>query len=245
MSAADPSVVADLGTAPASASKEEEKRDEPAFAPIPAAATLGPFGAVGAPVDRAYVFPCLPSGQNLPGHTSPEFQQDSCGCRRGDPVAALNFIRMQGVNLAGNYPFAAHLQSDTIIPDQFTKMSVKSVIDLRKLSDEDVLKELRTHPIAGTIKATLSFKEHRGGGIFRGESDMDCDSQEEGHVILILGKGVYNNESYYEIMNSYGPGWGEKGFGRVLCSLVKPNSACKDVIVTPDTSEVQVVDMEI
>ncbi|EYU22330.1 hypothetical protein MIMGU_mgv1a019166mg, partial [Erythranthe guttata] len=60
MSAADPSVVADLGTAPASASKEEEKRDEPAFAPIPAAATLGPFGAVGAPVDRAYVFPCLP-----------------------------------------------------------------------------------------------------------------------------------------------------------------------------------------
>lgn len=48
-------------------------------------------------------------------------------------------------------------------------------------------------------------------GIIQGE---DCTTNLD-HVVTLVGFGTENGEAYWNLKNSWGPDWGEKGFFRL------------------------------
>ncbi|KAK2972178.1 hypothetical protein RJ640_030723 [Escallonia rubra] len=91
-------------------------------------------------------------------------------------------------------------------------------------TEEDVLRALRRHPLAGAVDFTPTFRDFRGSGILE-----EVGPQKKGrHAFLIVGFGSENGITYYKIQNSWGTNWGENGFAKVRRDLV--HSICFPVL---------------
>ena len=69
-------------------------------------------------------------------------------------------------------------------------------------------------PVGIAIEASKEFFRNYKGGII---NSSNC-GQEVGHAVLAVGYGKIANEEYILIKNSWGPDWGDKGFGKILMS---------------------------
>ncbi|XP_012842405.1 PREDICTED: fruit bromelain-like [Erythranthe guttata] len=159
--------------------------------------------------------------------------QDKCGCRRGDPRRAFEFIKNHGININPNYPFIAHLRTDSQIPTHSVKMFIKDWLDMRGYSVDRVRDELKLHPIAASIEATESFMQHRGNSdIFLGDYIFHPSSSTalHNHVVVVYSIDEHEGELYYEVQDS-NLDWGEGGFGKILCSLMNPIGACSGAYI--------------
>ncbi|KAJ4822742.1 hypothetical protein Tsubulata_004125 [Turnera subulata] len=99
-------------------------------------------------------------------------------------------------------------------------------------TDDDIMKVLQKHPVAGSLKICSKFGTLKEGEIYTGPqaASSSSSSQRKGkreqpkeleHCVVISGWGYEGNTRYFNIINSYGEGWANKGRGRVL---MKENS---------------------
>jgi len=82
--------------------------------------------------------------------------------------------------------------------------------------DENQIKQFlfENGPLAIAINATpLQFYL---GGVFNPWFNWMCNPKSINHGVLLVGYGVSGSKAYWIVKNSWGSGWGEKGFFRII-----------------------------
>ncbi|GMR53097.1 hypothetical protein PMAYCL1PPCAC_23292, partial [Pristionchus mayeri] len=136
------------------------------------------------------------------------------GCEGGLPENAYNYVKANGgIDTEDSYPY----QGD----DEECKFEKKSVgesdegfVDL-PAGDEEALKNAVAliGPISVGMDANhLSFQGYKEGVYY----EPGCDSDALDHAVLVVGYGTDEDHGdYWIIKNSWGTGWGEKGYFRI------------------------------
>uniref|UniRef100_A0A4W4FZS9 Peptidase C1A papain C-terminal domain-containing protein n=1 Tax=Electrophorus electricus TaxID=8005 RepID=A0A4W4FZS9_ELEEL len=125
---------------------------------------------------------------------------------------AYNYVQSRGINSEANYPYRAN-QDCLHDPDE----NVIMIQGHGRLpsGDEEVLKKALASfgPITVTIDASnISFMFYKTG-IY---DDPQCGMSKVTLDVLLVGYGSENGVDYWIIKNSWGTGWGEKGYMRLL-----------------------------
>lgn len=135
------------------------------------------------------------------------------GCNGGLMENAFNYLKdAGGIETEGDYPYKG--TGATCSFDQTkAKIKVESFSFVEK--NEDVIKEalFKTGPLAIALNATpLQFYF---GGVFH-PWKIFCNPETLNHGVLIVGYGTSDKgEPYWLVKNSWGQGWGEKGYFRI------------------------------
>ena len=69
------------------------------------------------------------------------------------------------------------------------------------------------------------------GGII--QDAQSCSHVQTDHGVAIVGSGVENGVQFYLVRNSWGTGWGEQGYFRVLKQPTKEGKGCLALRETP------------
>lgn len=148
---------------------------------------------------------------------------EGSGCQGGDPAAAFQYIKDNGIPDDTCSPYLAREESCTpfnVCGNCFptacwpmTSYPKYSISDHGKVSGEQAMKEQLSMdgPIVCSICVDESFKSY-SGGILRGSPD--CDKRT--HFVEITGYGRDpENAPYWIGRNSWGTYWGEHGWFRL------------------------------
>jgi len=132
------------------------------------------------------------------------------GCNGGLPWYAYKYVMKYGMESEKSYPYAEHNQDckykkDRVIVNQVNYTSVEE-------GDEAALKSAvaTKGPVSIGFSATNNLL-HYNKGIF---GDDFCDPERLNHGILVVGYGSEKGRDFWIVKNSWGIGWGEKGYFR-------------------------------
>ena len=126
------------------------------------------------------------------------------GCSGGWPSSAMTWISTNGMVKSADWGYRGFEQT---CPKNLTNVAFKITGSGSATNDADLEKAIATQPVVVAVDASRwsSYKE----GIF-GASASDC-STAVNHAVIAVG---YTPE-YWLIRNSWGTGWGEKGYMRL------------------------------
>uniref|UniRef100_A0A4W4G0K9 Peptidase C1A papain C-terminal domain-containing protein n=1 Tax=Electrophorus electricus TaxID=8005 RepID=A0A4W4G0K9_ELEEL len=133
------------------------------------------------------------------------------GCDGAWMGNAYNYVQSRGINSEANYPYRAKVGT-CILASVETNCPGHGRLPS---GDEEVLKKALASfgPITVTIDASnISFMFYKTG-IY---DDPQCGMSKVTLDVLLVGYGSENGVDYWIIKNSWGTGWGEKGYMRLL-----------------------------
>ncbi|CAM8925871.1 unnamed protein product [Rhodiola kirilowii] len=139
---------------------------------------------------------------------------DNGGCRGGYPEYAFEFVKQFGVTAERAYPYLAQTS-------KCNKKRVESLDDVVHISgfeqvpymegENGLLKAVANQPVVVSVKVGKEFELYCGG-IFDGGCGATLN-----HAVVAVGYGVDEDGTKYWILrNSWGKGWGENGYMRML-----------------------------
>lgn len=140
-------------------------------------------------------------------------------CNGGDPVRAMNWEYFNGTTSATTYPYTSGKGSWTSgdskcssLPKAFQTFGANLV---KRYNTTDLMVAVNMQPVVVSVYADYMFSY--SSGLFN-----NCSNSSQNHAVLLVG---YTSDSWI-IKNSWGTGWGEKGFIR----LNKTNPLCGAMI---------------
>ncbi|CAN1176008.1 Procathepsin L [Linum perenne] len=106
----------------------------------------------------------------------------------------------------------------------YEKVLAKSNVDgvPTKVKDSDIVQILQVQPVVAMVKAYDSFRAWEGDVIYRGPEPHETSTEVILHAVLLVGYGVDTvgtedeDIEFFLCRNSYGPGWGNCGFGKII-----------------------------
>ena len=139
---------------------------------------------------------------------------ESDGCERGHKENAFGYIQDNGLLTESSYPYMAR-RSKSGCKRYKTQEAATRISGFRFVDPtEDALeKAVAKQPVVVSLQGSDELENYRGG-------IMEYRAVEGGtgwtHAVLIVGYGTDSaGVKYWRIKNSWGPGWGEGGFGRI------------------------------
>lgn len=134
------------------------------------------------------------------------------GCHGGLPSNAFEDMIQNkiGLETEGAYPYTAE-EGVCVARKSNEKVFISSWTQISKDEDQ-IAAALMVHgPLAIGINAqTMQFYD---GGI---ADPRDCDPAGLDHGVAIVGFGEEDGKKYWTIRNSWGTGWGEEGYYRIV-----------------------------
>jgi C1A family cysteine protease len=121
------------------------------------------------------------------------------GCNGGWPASALKYIKDKGLSLESQYPYVAKQGTCRINTGSFKINGIVTVSN----SCSSLTSSINVQPIAVTVDAT-NWSRY-SSGVF-----SNC-AKGINHAVLLVGIVSGN----WKIKNSWGTGWGEKGYIRL------------------------------
>lgn len=134
------------------------------------------------------------------------------GCNGGLPFQAVaELMRLGGLMKEADYPYKGVAK-----PCKFDKTKVAVTVSGREhvSTDEEQIAAYvaKNGPVSiGVNAAAMQFYM---GGVSHPWSFL-CSASGLDHAVTIVGYGTDGNKPFWNIKNSWGPGWGEKGYYRL------------------------------
>ncbi|VIO97013.1 Papain family cysteine protease containing protein [Brugia malayi] len=133
---------------------------------------------------------------------------EKCKGRGGNEPAVFRWVAEHGVKTDKSYPYK---ENDSVSCPRNTPQRRKyGLADAFYLppSNEQILKKILAlyGPVCVSLHSSLqSFVAYR--------------SEKVNHAVIAVGYGVQNGMEYFIIKNSWGPTWGQKGYGRIRAGV--------------------------
>lgn len=117
-----------------------------------------------------------------------------------------------GIDSEASYPYRGMTGPCQYNPsDSVTSLS--GYVDLPQGNETSLTNAVATiGPISVAIDASQPSFQLYKSGIY---NDPRCSSYNLDHAVVVIGYGTENNQDYYIVRNSWGPGWGEEGYIRM------------------------------
>mmetsp|Transcript_30986 Transcript_30986/g.68036 ORF Transcript_30986/g.68036 Transcript_30986/m.68036 type:complete len:384 (+) Transcript_30986:71-1222(+) len=134
------------------------------------------------------------------------------GCSGSIPELAFNWTRDNGMLFEKDYPYK---DKDGKCYNGFLKPASVSLTGYRRLIENDqrdLMEALLVGPVAVSVAVPLSFSMYKAGVLACGNQDEDWLV---GHAVLMVGYGESLLGKYWLVKNSWGEGWGDKGYIRI------------------------------
>ncbi|KAH3743024.1 cathepsin L [Pelomyxa schiedti] len=141
------------------------------------------------------------------------------GCSGGAISTAFQYVVDEGgIETELSYPYKA---ADSLCKSEKTKYftSIKGYRAIPHGDENQLIQAIMTvGPVSVAIDASLfSFKHYRGG-VYQ---DPECSTTSLHHAVLAVGFGhdKLSGLDYIKVKNSWGTGWGEKGYIRMAANI--------------------------
>ncbi|CRL01389.1 CLUMA_CG014421, isoform A [Clunio marinus] len=134
------------------------------------------------------------------------------GCGGGYMPYTYNYIRdTGGLDTGNSYPYRGVQQSC-----RFNRNSIGAKVqshDELYPTEDTLLKTVASvGPVSVAIHVQGSFYNHRSGVY----DDYSCQAVNLNHAVLVVGYGTENGKDYWLVKNSWGKGWGEQGYIKMV-----------------------------
>lgn len=132
------------------------------------------------------------------------------GCNGGDMGLAMDYVAENGLESEDDYAYTG--KDGTCTYDKTkAKTKIKNHIYPTPQDPAALLSAVAIGPVSVAIEAdTLVFQFYGGGVLNSSRCGTDLD-----HGVLVVGYGMENMKDYWLVKNSWGPGWGEKGYIKI------------------------------
>jgi cathepsin L len=129
------------------------------------------------------------------------------GCGGSIPELAYDYVKKAGMASESDYPYRGFDQKCKIVKPT---ASCTGYVGVKSNNYTAVMTALQYGPLAITVAAQPW--EFYNDGVFTEcpHSDIDLD-----HVVQLVGYGTDSGMDYWIVRNSWGEGWGERGYIRI------------------------------
>jgi len=137
------------------------------------------------------------------------------GCNGGLPSNAYEYIMQAGgIESESSYPYTAMDGSCKVDQSKFVaKVSNWTAVS----KDEDQIAAFLVEHGPLSIGINAEWMQFYMGGV---SDPLFCSPSRLDHGVLITGYGTHNGKPYWSIKNSWGDGWGEKGYYLYVIEIV-------------------------
>ncbi|GFP88441.1 kdel-tailed cysteine endopeptidase cep1 [Phtheirospermum japonicum] len=141
----------------------------------------------------------------------------SRGCSSGRSEFAFDYIKRNGITSLAKYPYTGKA-GKCKYRSKYPRVYIQGYQYVPRNNERALLRAVAYQPVSVSIDArSIDFKHYKRG-VFRGRCGRILK-----HSVTIVGYGrTSNGIRYWLVKNSWGAGWGEGGYIRMLRGLSGP-----------------------
>ncbi|CAB3380109.1 Hypothetical predicted protein [Cloeon dipterum] len=171
------------------------------------------FGATAA-LESHYVIQMKNNLTDLSEQSLLDCDTNSDGCNGGYTSKALEFVMKHGIAREVDYPYT-HVQGVCQCKEKGCSDHPK-ILKIHQLRSKSEMELMMVVTFLGPVAfnfdgAVASFQQYKKGVY----SASDCRANSKNHSLAIVGYGTENGQDYWLVKNSWGSGWGDKGYIKI------------------------------
>ncbi|KAF7659114.1 hypothetical protein LDENG_00003190 [Lucifuga dentata] len=136
------------------------------------------------------------------------------GCNGAWMANAYDYVVQNGLQSTSTYPYTSVDTQPCFYDSRLAVAHVKEYRFIPKGNEQALADAVATiGPITVAIDADHSSFLFYSSGIY---DEPNCNPNNLSHAVLLVGYGSEGGQDYWIIKNSWGPGWGEGGYMRLI-----------------------------
>jgi C1A family cysteine protease len=154
------------------------------------------------------------------------------GCNGGSMDLAFTFLQSNFAELESVYPYTGKDGTCTEASKAKTTVETTSHADVARNSSTALKASIAVGPTSVAIEADQRAFQMYKTGVLTGTA---CGTNLD-HGVLAVGYGTESGEDYYLVKNSWGSGWGEKGYIKIGVSSGAGVCGIQEAAVRPSAN---------